>query len=225
VIDCDVGPGVLSAEMRAILAPEFRGYINRYLVLPSLGAGAYIFSVLFAVVAVLPPQSTSAATNSPAFSRVSSSTCAAPFHLSDIEGRERSLAEQKGRPVAVHFFATWCEPCQAELRTLQKFYEGHRDKIDVLAVNVGEVRARVRGFLATTPVGFPVLLDSDRAVTKAWSVDGLPATFVLDDTLRPVLHVTGDLDWTQANVAAEIESALMSPTVSRDPDCTKEHPQ
>ena len=72
-------------------------------------------------------------------------------------------------------------------------------------MNVAEVPARVRRFLETAPVAFPVLLDADRAVTRAWGVSTLPTTFVLDRTLALRLFVEGDLDWTRADVLAALE--------------------
>jgi peroxiredoxin len=66
------------------------------------------------------------------------------------------------------------------------------------------VPARVRRFLDGTAIDFPVLLDSDRAVTKAWGVYALPTTFVLDRDLVPRLMVEGDLDWTKEDVVAAL---------------------
>ena len=50
-------------------------------------------------------------------------------------------------------------------------------------------------FLQSTPVGFPVLLDRDRAVAKSWKVSMLPTTFVLDSGLKPRLVVETDYAW------------------------------
>ncbi len=54
----------------------------------------------------------------------------------------------------------------------------------VLAISVAEVEPRVRRFVETMPVNFPILLDRDRAVAKAWNVATLPTTFVLDANLE-----------------------------------------
>ena len=144
------------------------------------------------------------------------------FDLPGLDGRSRALAAESGRPVLVHFFATWCEPCKAELGSLRRFTEQRADQVRVLAVNVGEVPGRVRRFLEDTPVNFPVLLDADRAVAKSWAVVGLPTTVVLDKNLNPRLAVTGDLDWTNSDVGAEIDRALASTPNPRDAVCTGE---
>ena len=128
------------------------------------------------------------------------------FSLSDLEGAQRELKQQAGRVVLVHFFATWCEPCREELSSLSRLHEQPRNEpLSVLAVNVAEAPVRVRRFLESAPVSFPVLLDADRAVTRAWGVSVLPTTFVLDRELVARLLVEGDLDWTRADVLAAIE--------------------
>lgn len=121
----------------------------------------------------------------------------------------------------VHFFATWCEPCKAEIGTLQRFFQARGDKVGVLAINVGEVPGRVRSFLKETPVTFPVVLDADRSVAKAWAVEGLPTSVMLDKSLKRMLAVTGELDWASAEVGDEIDEALADRD-SQGADCTRE---
>ena len=134
------------------------------------------------------------------------------FSLPDLNGAAQALAERQGRVVLVHFFATWCEPCRAELASLTQLVAQHKpEDVSVLAVNVAEVPVRVRRFLDTAPVNFPVVLDTDRAVAKAWGVSGLPTTFVLDPNLATRLFVEGDLDWARADIRAAIKQLGAQP--------------
>lgn len=98
--------------------------------------------------------------------------------------------------MALHFFATWCEPCREELPALRRFVErSDGAPISVIAISVAEPQMRVDRFLAARPVNFPVLLDEDRALSKAWSVSILPSTVVLNSRLEPRLLVEGDYAW------------------------------
>ena len=127
------------------------------------------------------------------------------FVLPSLDGASYDLRQQAGRVVLVHFFATWCEPCRDELSSLSSLARipGLEPPL-ILAINVAEVPGRVRRFLEGTGLDFPVLLDSDRAVTRAWGVYALPTTFVLDRSLAPRLMVEGDLDWTKEDVVAAL---------------------
>jgi thiol-disulfide isomerase/thioredoxin len=133
----------------------------------------------------------------------------APFALERLQGGRTNLSSFSGNVVLVHFFATWCEPCRAEMASLQRLAARHVDRpLVILAVNVAEVAPRVSRFFESQPVSFTVLLDADRAVTRAWHVEALPTTVVLDRTLTPVLVAAGDLDWDNADVNAAITSLL-----------------
>jgi peroxiredoxin len=137
------------------------------------------------------------------------------FTLDDLTGDARPLESFRGRTVLVHFFATWCEPCVPELASLQRLALASRDQpLAIVAIDVGEVDLRVRAFFEKRPVDFPVLLDRDRAITKAWSITALPSTIVLDATLRPRLIVEGDLDWTRPDIVNAI--ATLYPQQSSD---------
>lgn len=129
-----------------------------------------------------------------------------PFALDDhLSGAVRHSAALAGRVVLVHFFATWCEPCVPELASLQRLAHASRDEpLAIVAIDVGEVDLRVRAFFKRRPVDFPVLLDRDRSVAKAWNVTALPTTFVLDAAFQPRLFVEGDLDWSRPDIVSAI---------------------
>ncbi len=75
----------------------------------------------------------------------------------------------------LNFWATWCEPCRAEMasmRTLQERLSGR--PFAVLLVNYGEARARVGDFVKREAIAFPILLDPNQDAPRAWRVRVLP---------------------------------------------------
>lgn len=117
------------------------------------------------------------------------------FVLPSTSGADVALNSMRGQVVLVHFFATWCEPCREELPALNRLVARANGNVKVLAVSVAEVDLSVRRFIAAKPVDYPVLLDRDRTVAKAWKVATLPTTFVLDADLQPRLVVETEFDW------------------------------
>ena len=124
-------------------------------------------------------------------------TTAPAFELPDITGKTWRLADLKGRPVLLNFWASWCEPCRAEMPTLQQIADLYGpDKLAVLAINFKEPAARAIQFAKTTGLTLPVLLDVDGRTAQKWGVKVFPTTLMLDSLGRARLRVAGEVDWT-----------------------------
>lgn len=121
-----------------------------------------------------------------------------PFTLPNLASTQVALSAYRGKPVILHFFATWCGPCREEMEALRRFVaRTNSNELTVLAVSVGESDDRVRRFFDTMPVNFMVVLDRDMSVTRAWRVAMLPTTYVLDAELKPKLFLRGEQQWDQ----------------------------
>lgn len=116
--------------------------------------------------------------------------------LNDLEGKSWSLADLRGRAVLLNFWATWCEPCRAEMPSLQSVARRHQgDGLVVLTINHQEAEPTIRRFLEQTPIALPVLLDRDGAASKAWTPRVFPSTVMIDRNGRPRRVVVGEVDW------------------------------
>jgi len=134
---------------------------------------------------------------------------ASPFTLRDVDGREHRLADYRGKVVVLNFWATWCDPCREEMPALDRLAAKLAGRpFAVLAVDYGEGLPKVRAFADVQRLRFPLLLDRDGAVARAWKVKILPATYVIgtDQQLRHV--VVGAIDWDSADSLATIEKLL-----------------
>jgi peroxiredoxin len=75
-------------------------------------------------------------------------------------------------------------------------------------VNLGEPESRVKRFMEQVPLDFPVLLDRDTAVAKAWKARILPASFLVGPDGRIRYSVLGEIDWTDERVRSAILKLL-----------------
>ena len=133
------------------------------------------------------------------------------FSLTDLSGRAVRLANLKGRVVFLNVWATWCEPCREEMPSIDRLLRSMEGRpFAVLAVNLAEPQSRIRTYLEKTPVGFPVLLDRDTSVAKAWKARILPTTYVVGPDGRIRFSYVGELDWSQEKVRRAI-AALLPP--------------
>lgn len=109
----------------------------------------------------------------------------ANFVLEDMEGEEVDLQAYIAdhRYVWVNFWATWCGPCREEMPLMAELYEEHAsDGFGIIAVSVSEDRPTVQRYLDSNPMPFPILLDSDGAISQDYRVQALPTSFLVDST-------------------------------------------
>jgi thiol-disulfide isomerase/thioredoxin len=132
-----------------------------------------------------------------------------PLQAVDTQGKTWRLDDLKGRAVLLNFWASWCEPCRAEMPTLQQIADLYgSDKLLVLAINFKEHPARAIQFAASTGLSLPVLLDPQGLTAKAWGVKVFPTTVLVDRRGRPYRRVQGEVDWTGAAAKEWLEALL-----------------
>lgn len=113
----------------------------------------------------------------------------------------------KGKIVIVNFWATWCPPCRREMASLERLYQSTQDdNVVVLAVNVGEDDETVFSFLGEIEPSpnFTILFDTNAASLKAWSVKGLPTTYVVDKNGFVVYRAVGGREFDHPELIKKV---------------------
>lgn len=96
--------------------------------------------------------------------------------LVGADGADVILEREEGQIVLLHFWATWCPSCVADIESLQRAArECTEDKVRILSVNVGEDDEIIRKFVYQYGVKLPVLRDPDGEAWRATGARGLPA--------------------------------------------------
>ncbi len=107
---------------------------------------------------------------------------AIPFELKSLEGKSVGLTNFRGKPLVINFFASWCDPCRDEMPLINDLAAGGaKEGYSVLGIAVEDSRAAVTEYAKETNLGFPIALDLNSTVKRAYRIFGPPATFFIDD--------------------------------------------
>ena len=100
--------------------------------------------------------------------------------LTAMDGAVYHLAELRGKPVVLNFWATWCGPCRQEMPAFEEVHRERGDDVIILAINAGEGTSLIEPFVQRYKLSLPVLLDRDNAVNHRYRVTALPTTVLID---------------------------------------------
>jgi peroxiredoxin len=153
--------------------------------------------------------STLAFVASAALPAIAPATAAPDFTLRTMTGPNMRLNEQRGRVVMVNFWATWCGPCREEMPQLNRLYERYKAAgFVLLGVNVDDDSKKAADVAAKLGVTFPVLLDSDKIVSKLYDLNTMPSTVIIDRSGKVRYVHRGYLAGTEADYEKQIRELL-----------------
>ena len=113
------------------------------------------------------------------------------FSFTLFQGQERLGAEKLdidqilGKPIVLNFWAGQCPPCRAEMPDLQEFYEGSKDEVTLLGIDVGQFtglgsRRDARNLLKELEITYPAGFTGDGSVVRKYKVVGMPTTVFIN---------------------------------------------
>ena len=134
----------------------------------------YFFTVIFVMVFLAVTASAQS---------VKKGTLAPDFSLTLPDGKAVNPASYRGKALLLHFWATWCPPCRAELPEMNKLAEKLASETDsklaFLAVCVSDSEKSRSAFMKKNNYTFTGGLDASGAIAKKYGVFGIPASFLI----------------------------------------------
>ncbi len=103
------------------------------------------------------------------------------FTLNTVAGESFTLEDHLGRPIVLSFFTATCPACRPLIAPLNELHAKYRDtkNLLVLGVGIGSLEA-ITTYVQERGITYPVVVDSNRVVSRLYGVSGIPHTFFIN---------------------------------------------
>lgn len=127
----------------------------------------------------------------------------------------RTLADYRGKVVLLNIWATWCNPCRAEMPSIQRLDDDMGAKgLKIVAVSIDNpgMEDEIRAFGKEFGLKFEILYDAPGNIRTDYQTTGAPETFVIgkDGVIRK--RVIGAADWNAEAQKALLRELLAEPS-------------
>ena len=131
------------------------------------------------------------------------------INLKDMNGKNTSLSDFKGKIVFLNFWTTWCPTCRIEMPSMEKLHQKLKNKdFAMVTINLQESASQVKGFFKEFKLSFTALLDTTGEVGASFGIRAIPTTYILDKTGRIIGQVNGSREWDSKEAIALFENLI-----------------
>lgn len=114
------------------------------------------------------------------------------FAVTDMNGKELTLENMRGKGVFLNFWGTWCEPCEKEMPYMNELYDTYKKKgVEIVALNADETEIAVKNFAGQYGLNFPIAIDKGQEILNTYGVSPLPTSFLIDKDGNVIKKITG----------------------------------
>jgi cytochrome c biogenesis protein CcmG/thiol:disulfide interchange protein DsbE len=126
------------------------------------------------------------------------------FVLQTFQGDTISLADLRGRPMVINFWASWCPPCRDEAPLLERTWRAYKNRdLTFLGVNIQDRKEDAVNYIREFDITFPNGPDPTGEITINYGVSGLPVTFFVSRDGKVVRRWVGALEHSVLNRSIE----------------------
>jgi thiol-disulfide isomerase/thioredoxin len=129
------------------------------------------------------------------------------FELENVAGGKTKAGDLKGKVSIIDFWATWCEPCIAEIPKFNQLHEQYPN-VQVIGITVMSPHDDIKPKVAETGMKYTVLVGNDDVADGFGGLIGFPTTFVVTKDWKIYKKYLGALPNKQERIKKDIETLL-----------------
>lgn len=134
--------------------------------------------------------------------------------LKDLKGKtiDTATLSNDGKPFAICFFASWCKPCNRELKAIHEVYEDWVDetgmKIYAISIDQGQNSQKVKPMVDAEGWEYDVLLDPNSDFLHALGIQMIPHTIIVDGSGKIAEQHSGYQEGSEIQILQDIKKLL-----------------
>ena len=131
------------------------------------------------------------------------------FDLENIQGGKTKSLDLKGKVAVVDFWATWCDPCKAEVPHFNKLSEEFQGKdVQVVGIAIESPHDDIKPTIKKTGINYMVLVGNDAVVDGFGGVIGYPTTYIVTKDWKIYKKYLGALPDKEDRIRKDIQKLL-----------------
>ncbi|WP_455077173.1 TlpA family protein disulfide reductase [Prevotella koreensis] len=135
-------------------------------------------------------------------------------NLKSMNGKEvrTDTINNQGKPIIISFFATWCKPCNRELKAINEVYEDWVEEtgVKLIAVSIDEAQNvnKVKPLVDSNGWSYEVLLDPNRDFSRALGIQTIPFTLIVDGNGNIAYKHNGYTDGAETELIEKVREMV-----------------
>jgi thiol-disulfide isomerase/thioredoxin len=131
------------------------------------------------------------------------------LQFEDLNGPQFSLRDFKGKTLFINYWATWCNPCLAEMPSMVELYNQYKDNQDIVFLYLSkENRNTIIDYLPKDETLSQLPLYKIISDDELFSTRGIPTTFIVDSSGEVVVKDVGSAIWNDQSVIDYLNNIL-----------------